>query len=74
MKVYRVGIVGLTGIAARPAPAGPATVFGVQAPHSHAAGYAAIPETRVVAVCDLVPQLLEGFQSQWGSTWGEISA
>jgi len=73
MKVYRVGIVGLTGIAARPAVEGPASVLGVQAPHSHAAGYAAIPATRVVAVCDLVPQLLRDFQAQWGSTWGDIA-
>ncbi len=74
MKVYRVGIVGLTGIAARPAPAGPARVFGLQAPHSHAASYAAIPATRVVAVCDLVPQLLQDFEVHWGSTWGDIAA
>jgi len=73
MKVHRVGIVGLTGIAAGPAAEGPASILGLQAPHSHAAGYAAIHATRVVAVCDLVPQLLQDFQAQWGSTWGDIA-
>jgi len=43
-------------------------------PHSHAAGYAANPRTRVVAACDLVPRLLEDFRAQWSDTWGEIAA
>jgi predicted dehydrogenase len=74
METWRVGIVGLTGIAAAPAPAGPSDVFAGQMPHSHAAGYAASPCTQVVAVCDLVPNLREGFCAQWAPTWGEIAA
>ncbi len=73
MGTFRVGIVGLTGIAAAPAPAGPSAVFAGQMPHSHAAGYAATPRTQVVAVCDLVPDLCQAFRTRWASTWGEIA-
>jgi predicted dehydrogenase len=71
---FRVGIVGLTGIAAAPAPEGPAAFFEGEMAHSHAAGYAAHPHMQVVAVCDLVPELREGFQARWSSRWGEIAA
>ena len=74
MDIFRVGIVGLTGIAAAPAPAGPSAVFAGQMPHSHAAGYAVTPRTQVVAVCDLVPDLCHAFRTRWASTWGEIAA
>lgn len=73
MNTYRVGIVGLTGIAASPAVEGPLPLFGSVAPHSHAPSYARVPETRVVAVCDLVPKLLDDFRSRWESTWPGIA-
>jgi len=73
MTLYRVGIVGLTSIAATPAPAGPSPIFHGEQPHNHAPGYAALPNTRVVAVCDLVPRLLDEFRAQWGHIWGEIA-
>jgi predicted dehydrogenase len=38
-------------------------------PHSHAAAYAAIPRTTVVAACDLVPDLLQRFQQHWGTVF-----
>ena len=71
---FRVGIVGLTGIAAAPAPEGPAALFEGEMAHSHAAGYAAHPRMQVVAVCDLVPELREDFQARWSSRWGQIAA
>jgi hypothetical protein len=57
---YRVGIVGLTGIATAPAPEGPVYFGGVH-PHSHVACYANHPWTEVVAICDLVPALFDDF-------------
>src|SRR5436190_22969979 len=49
--------------------AGP--VFGRQMPHSHVAAYAASPRASVVAVCDLVPALLDRFRETWGATFPE---
>lgn len=71
MAVYRAAIVGLTGIAAAPPEPAPDPVLGEAMPHSHAAAYAAIPETSVVAVCDLVPGLVERFQQDWGAAFPE---
>ena len=73
MTTYRVGIVGLTGIGAGPAPEGPSTIFGSRMPHSHAAGYAAHPRTDVVAVCDLVPELLGRFRARWKHVWPVVA-
>src|SRR5215212_1780358 len=62
---YRVGVVGLTGIATAPSPTEPSFFRGVH-PHSHVACYANHPQTEVVAVCDLVPSLFDNFDQQWG--------
>lgn len=73
MTPYRVGIVGLTGIAAAPEPANPIAAFGTEAPHSHAASYAGVAETQVVAVCELVPKLIDDFRANWGATWPGVT-
>jgi predicted dehydrogenase len=70
-KTYRAAVIGLTGIAAGPAPPAADPVFGLQMPHSHVAAYAASPRATVVAVCDLVPELLERFRQTWGATFPE---
>jgi predicted dehydrogenase len=72
MTTYRVGIVGLTGIAIAPPAAEPAVLSGEQ-PHAHAACYAVLPATEVVAVCDLVPALFESFQTRWGHRWPAVT-
>ena len=72
MTTYRVGIVGLTGIAIAPAASEPRFFGGVH-PHSHAACYAALPQTEVVAVCDLVPALFDQFDRHWGPTWPTVA-
>jgi hypothetical protein len=51
VSAYRAGIVGLSGIATEPPDAEP-IVLGGQQPYAHAACYAALPRTEVVAVCD----------------------
>lgn len=71
MSTYRAAIVGLTGIAAGPRRPAPDPVLGDVMPHSHAAAYAALPNATVVAVCDLVPSLVERFRSEWGATFPE---
>jgi predicted dehydrogenase len=72
VTTYRVGIVGLTGIAISPAASEPRFFGGVH-PHSHAACYAAVPRTRVVAVCDLEPALFDRFDRHWGATWPDVA-
>lgn len=68
MKTYRCAIIGLTGIAA--APAAPSLSGGRHAlPYSHASALAMIPNAQVVAVCDLVPRLIDSFTTEWGDTW-----
>ncbi|HLW58316.1 MAG TPA: Gfo/Idh/MocA family oxidoreductase [bacterium] len=71
METYCAAIVGLSEIGAARSQAAPAPVLGEAQPHSHAAAYAAIPRTTVVAVCDVVPDLLERFQQQWGDVFPE---
>jgi predicted dehydrogenase len=72
MSVYRVGIVGLSDVAIAPADPMP-TVLGGEQPHSHAASYAAVPETAVVAVCDLDRTRFGAFDEQWGHRWPGVS-
>jgi hypothetical protein len=70
MDRYRVGIVGLRGIGSKRPAAVPHPSVVSQEPYSHAAAYASLPQTRVVAVCDLLPDLLDNF----GTTWGNLQA
>lgn len=72
MKSYRVGVVGLSGIAASPAPEGPA-IFRSIHPHSHVACYANHPRTEVVAICDLMPALFDEFDRNWGDHWPNVA-
>jgi predicted dehydrogenase len=69
---YRVGVVGLTGIATAPSPTEPSFLRGVH-PHSHVACYANHPQTEVVAICDIVPALFDNFDQQWGSRWPNVA-
>ena len=64
-ETYRAGIIGLSGIAQnRPRDNVWGPRFGQ--PHSHAAAYAVHPRVEVVAVCDLVPELLDRYEQNWG--------
>ncbi|MBI3942029.1 MAG: Gfo/Idh/MocA family oxidoreductase, partial [Chloroflexi bacterium] len=69
MTTYRAGIIGLRGIAANlPEPA-PHPVLGIRTPYNHTAAYAQVPATELVAVCDIVPSLLDRFKENWGQRW-----
>jgi predicted dehydrogenase len=67
MATYRVAVIGLTGIGAAVHQPAPDPVLGVAMPHSHVAAYAALPRTELVAVCDLVPALIEQTKREWAS-------
>jgi predicted dehydrogenase len=69
--MYRVGIVGLTGIAAA-APRKAEGPLVSPMPGSHAASFAALPQTQVVAVCELKPDLMDQFADRWGGVWPEV--
>ena len=65
---YRVGIVGATWIAVRrvedpPPPFG--NDIGNAISISHAATLGVMPDLELVAVCDLVPELLDDFKETW---------
>ena len=61
MSTYRVGIVGLSGIAAAPPAVALWGSWAQEVPHAHRVQLARSAGTCVVAVCDLVPKLLEDF-------------
>lgn len=67
MKTYRVAIVGLTAMGAAPAEGEGRGNYTVPAGASHAASFAALPNTEVVAACDLDPQRLDDFRRNWGN-------
>src|SRR5438067_1467146 len=67
--MYRVGVVGLSGISASRTPVEAGGVLQTPLPTSHVAAYAALPQTTVVAVCDLQPDLLAAFQERWGDVF-----
>jgi len=71
MGAYRAAIVGLTGIAAEPRQPATLPSLGEHMPHSHAAAYAQVPCTTVVAYCDLIPARLDEFRANWGATFPE---
>ncbi|MBI4553826.1 MAG: Gfo/Idh/MocA family oxidoreductase [Candidatus Latescibacteria bacterium] len=72
MPSYRVGIVGCSGIAAASSKTWPGSPIIDPMPDSHAASYAVVPSTRVVAVCDIVPSLLDQFVHDWNAAWPDV--
>ena len=67
-KSYRVGIVGASEIAAR-YPDDPPDPFKNEIIASHVACLALMPRVEIVGMCDLVPELLDGFKESWGERW-----
>ena len=78
-KEYRVGIVGLSGITSGvPAAPGPRAAWQgrkVGSPFDreiivgHAACLALMDNVELAGYCDIVPQLLDDFGKNWGTTW-----
>jgi predicted dehydrogenase len=73
LKIYRVGIVGLTGIASATPSVSEKSPLRSPMPISHASAYAVLPQTRVVAVCDLIPERREDFVRRWSHVWSPIA-
>ena len=75
MRKYRVGIVGLRGIAAGPTNTRstgqktPPYPLSRQIVTGHASCLALMPEVEVVAYCDMDETLLTDFNNNWGETW-----
>jgi predicted dehydrogenase len=68
--VYRVGIVGLSGISMGAPDVSPSPPpFRNQIIVSHLASLAHVQRTEVVGVCDRIPELLDKFKDTWGSRW-----
>lgn len=72
MNQYRAAIVGLTGIGAGGLRPAPEPTLDKVMPHSHAAAYAATPGVEIVAVCDLVPNMIERFRGEWGTIYPNV--
>ena len=72
-KKYRVCIVGLSGIAARHTLDEGPFGFGPAMPHSHASGYAFLPQTEVVGVCDLLQERIDQFIADWPDRFPDAS-
>jgi len=69
MATYKAVIIGLTGIGAqRPDATTQESPYG-RIPQSHAAAYQAHPQTDVVAVCDIRPEMLDKFRQTWQDVW-----
>ena len=73
-QTYRVGIIGLSGIAAGPARPAPHPGLGSDSPYSHASAYARLPQCEVVAVCDLSPERIEAYLKNWRERWPSVKA
>ncbi len=71
-KIYRVGIVGLRGIAAK-AASEPSAPFGKEVFTSHLASLAHLSNVDLVGYCDLVPDLLDDFERDWAARWPNAS-
>jgi predicted dehydrogenase len=72
--MYRVGVVGLSGISAGRAPAEAGEVLQTPLPTSHVSAYAALAQTTEVAVCDLKPDVLAAFEERWGDVFPDARA
>ena len=68
----RAGLVGLSGISYRRAPPGAAPSWGTNMPHSHASAYHYVEDTELVAGCDLLPELNDGFKAEWRDLLPEL--
>ena len=72
MQTYRAVIIGLTGIGARrPQKPHHLPLYGAM-PRSHAAAYHHHPQTEVVAVCDIRPEALDSFKTDWSDIWPKV--
>ena len=70
----RAGVVGLTGIGARPPIPAAKRGWGITMPHSHASAYHFVEDTELVAVCDLRQEAIDEFDVNWRSYLSEVNS
>ena len=68
-KIYRAAVVGLSGIGMRRPIVESGAVLGTPTPHSHVGAYSILPQTELVAVCDIKTDLLDQFKKDWGDVF-----
>ena len=68
-KTYRAALVGLSGIGMRRTAVDPGAVLDTPMPVSHVGAYSALPQTELVAVCDIKTELLDQFKENWGDVF-----
>ena len=73
-STLRAGVVGLTGIGARPPIPAPKHGWGISMPHSHASAYHFVEDTELVAVCDLRQEAIDEFDVNWRSHVSEVNS
>ena len=71
---YRAAIIGLSGIAANRQGMESHPALGNVQVGSHAAAYQLVPETEVVAICELRTELFDTFRSTWDDIWPNVRA
>lgn len=71
-QTYRVCIVGLSGIGARPPLSDGDFGLGKKMPHTHIHAYHHLPETSVVGVCDLNKDLIAETISHWSNIYPDL--
>ena len=72
-KRYRVGIVGASWITSAAPQGPPPAPFGDDLGQSHVSGLSLMHNVELVAICDLLPGLLEEFQQAWGDRWPDTT-
>ncbi len=71
-KPFRACFIGLTGIVSAPVSTGLGGGRSIQ-PYSHASAVDRLPQdVELVAICDLMQPLIDGFIERWGSRWPEL--
>ena len=73
-KIYRAGVVGLSGIGMRRVSTGLTGALSTPMPVSHVGAYNMLPNTQLVAVCDLKQELFDGFRDAWGKDLPKTTA
>jgi len=71
-RKYKVCIVGLSGIGARPPLADGDRGMGALMPHTHIHAYHHLPETSVVGVCDLNEDLIAETNDHWSDIFPDL--
>lgn len=68
-RMYRAGVVGLSGISMRRPEVDPQATLNTPMPHSHVGAYSVLPHIELAAVCELKTELFDKFKEDWGDVF-----